>query len=99
MAPHGVLDELLRYASTSRLRSAVGVAAISFAVCHVIVMATAPNPAAITGDLEGDIPRQLLHFGAVLCRFALPLLVMVGAMRHSQANRPARPSGSADPQP
>jgi hypothetical protein len=82
MAPHGVLNELLRYASTSRLKSAVSLAAISFAVCHVAVMATAPGPAAITGDLDGDIPRQLLHFGAVLCRFALPLLVMIGAMRH-----------------
>jgi hypothetical protein len=81
MAPHGVLNELLRYASTSRLKSAVSLAAISFAVCHVMAMATNPSATAIIGDLDADIPRQLLHFGAVLCRFALPLLVMIGAMR------------------
>jgi hypothetical protein len=69
------------------LKSAVSLAAISFAVCHVMVMATAPSPATITGDLDADIPRQLLHFGAVLCRFVLPLLVMIGAMRHGHTSK------------
>jgi hypothetical protein len=85
MAPHGVLNELVRYASTSRLKSAVSLAAISFAVCHAIVMASTPSQAAILGDLDADIPRQVLHFGAVLCRFVLPLLVMISAVRHGRA--------------
>jgi hypothetical protein len=34
-------------------------------------------------DLPDAIPRQLLHFAAELCRFALPLGVMiVGMLQH-----------------
>jgi hypothetical protein len=72
-----VFDELLHFASTSRSRSTVTLAAVSFAVCHLFVMGTGSAPANGTADLSGEIPRQIIHFVAELCRFALPLAVMV----------------------
>jgi hypothetical protein len=69
----GLFDDLLHFASTSRSRSTVTLAAVSFAVCHLIIMATGPSPASGSAD---EIPRQLIHFFAELCRFALPLSVM-----------------------
>ena len=74
------VDGLLHLASTSRARSVVTAAAVSFAVCHFVVLATAPTSAGIAGDLDGDIPRELLYMAAVLCRFALPLGVMIVGM-------------------
>lgn len=72
-------DDFLHFASTSRSRSTVTVAAISFAVCHVLVVGTG---SAAGVDLQGEIPRELLHFAAELGRFALPLGVMaVGMIR------------------
>lgn len=77
-----VFDDLLHFASTSRSRSTVTLAAISFAVCHLIVMGTGSAGFDGTADLGVDIPRQLIHFAAELCRFALPLGVMlVGLIR------------------
>lgn len=74
-----VFDDLLHFASTSRSRSTVTLAAVAFAVCHLFVMGTGSRP----GDLTDAIPRQLLHFAAELCRFALPLGVMVvGMLQH-----------------
>jgi hypothetical protein len=70
-----VFDDLLHLASTSRLTSAVAFAAISFAICDLAVLETAP--AGVTADLDADIPRQLIHLAAVFCRFALPLAFMV----------------------
>jgi hypothetical protein len=72
-----VFDDLLCFAATSRSRSTVTLAAVSFAVCHLIVMGTGSAPLSGTADLDLDIPRQLIHFVAELCRFALPLGVMV----------------------
>jgi hypothetical protein len=74
---HAVWDTFLHFVSTSRSRSAVTLAAVSFAVCHLVVMGTASSPAGITADLDVEIPRQLLHFAGVLCRFALPLGFLV----------------------
>jgi hypothetical protein len=75
-------DELLHFASTSRSRSMVTLAAVSFAVCHVIVMGTGGSPMSGAADLDVEIPRQLIHFAAELCRFALPLgVVVVGMIR------------------
>lgn len=74
-----VFDDLLHFASTPRSRSTVTLAAVSFAVCHLFVMGTDSTPV----DLPDAIPRQLLHFAADLCRFALPLGVMVvGMLQH-----------------
>ena len=88
------VDDLLRFASASRSRSAVTLAAVSFAICHFIVMGTATANAAVTADLDAEIPRQLIHFAAVVCRFALPLGFMVagftthaGAVRAGQRKR------------
>lgn len=74
-----VFDDLLHFASTPRSRSTVTLAAVSFAVCHLFVMGTSPTSL----NLPDAIPRQLLHFAAELCRFALPLGVMiVGMLQH-----------------
>jgi hypothetical protein len=72
-----IFDDLLHFASTSRLRSTVTFAAVAFAVCHLIVMGTASTAGGASVDLQGEVPRQLIHFAAELCRFALPLGVMV----------------------
>jgi hypothetical protein len=72
-----VFDDLLHFASTSRSRSTVTLAAVSFAVCHLVVMGTGSASAGGNADLGIEIPRQLIHFVAELCRFALPLGVMV----------------------
>jgi hypothetical protein len=71
-----VFDDLLHFASTSRSKSTVTLAAVSFAVCHLVVMGTYAAPVSGTAD-DLEIPRQLLHFAAELCRFALPLGVLV----------------------
>jgi hypothetical protein len=90
---HGVLGDLQHLASTARTRSAVMLAAVSFSLCHVAVMATAAGPSGVTADLDADIPRQLLHFAAVLCRFLLPLGFMaVGFSKRAKAARSGRPT-------
>ena len=78
-----VFDDLLHFASTPRARSTVTLAAVSFAVCHLFVMETARPPL----DLPDAISRQLLHFAAELCRFALPLCVMVVGMLQNHKRR------------
>ena len=90
---HGVLEDLQHFASTSRSRSAVTLAAVSFALCHLAVMGTAPGPAAALADLDAEIPRQLMHFAAVLCRFLLPLGFMaVGFFNRAKAARSGQPT-------
>jgi hypothetical protein len=71
-----VFDNLLNFASTSRSRSTVTLAAVSFAICHLVVMGTIQAPAG-AAELDAEIPRRLIHFAAELCRFALPLGFMV----------------------
>lgn len=57
-------------------------AAVSFALCHVVVLATAPTSVVIAGNLDADIPREIVYLAAVLCRFAVPLGVMIVGMAH-----------------
>jgi hypothetical protein len=76
-----VVDDLLHLASAPRSRSVVMAAAVSFAVCHVVVLATAPA-AIVSGDLDAEIPRQLVQFAAVLCRFAVPFGILIVGMMH-----------------
>jgi len=80
-----IIDDLLHFASTSRSRSTVTLAAVSFAICHLVVMGTGPAPAGETVDFQGEISRQLIHFAAELCRFVLPLGVMVIGMIHRRS--------------
>ena len=81
-----VFDDLLQFASTARSKSAVTLAAVSFAICHLIVMGTASLGA--SADFDREIPRQIIHFAAELCRFALPLGFMVaGFAIHSKKAR------------
>jgi hypothetical protein len=61
--------DVLKFACSVRLRASVYRAALAFAACHLIAVLT---------DAQGDILQQLVHFAAVLCRFALPL-VFLGA--------------------
>ena len=75
-----LVDGLLHLTSTSRSRSVVTAAAISFAICHCVVLAAAPTSLAIAGNLDAEIPRQLVYFAAVLCRFVVPLGVMLVGM-------------------
>jgi hypothetical protein len=70
-----VFGNLLHFASAARSKSAISFAAVSFAICHLVVMGTASSGA--SADLDVEIPRQLIHFAAELCRFALPLGFMV----------------------
>jgi hypothetical protein len=80
MAPKSrILGELLHFASTSRSTSMVTLAAVSFAVCHGVAIASSPLPSIGGEDLDAQIPRQLIHFFAELGRFALPLAFMVVA--------------------
>jgi hypothetical protein len=81
MADRGhLVDGLLHLASTSRARSVVTAAAVSFALCHFVVLAADPTSAAIANDLDAELPRQLTYCGAVLCRFAVPLIIMIVGM-------------------
>jgi len=73
-----VFDDLLHFASASRSKSAVTLAAVSFAVCHLVVVGNASS--GVSADIDVEIPRQLIHFGAELCRFALPLGFMVAGL-------------------
>ena len=79
-----IFDDLLHFASTSRSRTTVTLAAVSFALCHLVVLSTGSALAGAASDLQGEIPRQLIHFAAELCRFALPLGVMVVGMIQRQ---------------
>jgi len=82
------VDDLLRVASASRSRSAVTLAAVSFAICHFFVMGTATANAGVSADLDVQIPLQLIHFAAVVCRFALPLgFMVVGFAAHAKAKQ------------
>jgi hypothetical protein len=72
-----VFGDLLDIVSTSRSKSAVTLAALSFAICHFVVLGTGPASPGATADLDAEIPSQLIHFAAELCRFALPLAFMV----------------------
>ena len=83
--------ELLHFASTSRSRSMVTLAAVSFAVCHLVVMGTSAAPMSASADLDAEIPRQLIHFAAELCRFALPLGVVVIGMIRGRSKQSTRP--------
>jgi hypothetical protein len=76
----GRLSGILQLASTARLRWAVTLAAVSFAVCHLVSMGTGPGPTGGAADLDAEIPRQLVHFAAELCRFALPLGFMLAGL-------------------
>ena len=74
-----VLDNILHFASSSRSKSAVTLAAVSFAICHLVVMGT--TSIGVSADLNMEIPRQLIYFAAEVCRFILPLGFMVAAIR------------------
>ena len=82
-----LVDGLLHLASTSRTRSVLAVAAVSFAVCHFVVLATAPTSVVIAGNLDADILREIVYLAAVLCRFAVPLGVMIVGIAYVRSSR------------
>jgi surface polysaccharide O-acyltransferase-like enzyme len=84
-----VFDDLLHFTSASRSKTAVILAAVSFAVCHLVVMGTS-SPAA-SADLDAEIPRQIIYFAAELCRFALPLGFMVAGFAIRAKKSPPSP--------
>jgi len=71
----------LSFASHPRCRSAVLLAAVSFAAFHLLAMATPPV----------SLQAELVHFGAVLLRFLAPAISFaVGVATYiSQAQRQA----------
>jgi hypothetical protein len=75
-----VFDNILELASTSRSRSVVTLAAVSFAICHLVVMGTGPSAAQVAAEVDDEIPRQMIHLAAEFFRFVLPLGVMVIGM-------------------
>jgi hypothetical protein len=79
-----LVDDLLHLASTSRARSVVTAAAVSFAVFHSVVLVTAPASMVIANNLDAELPRQLVYCTAVLCRFAVPLAVMVVGIMYTR---------------
>ena len=83
------VENLLHLASAPRSRSVVTAAAVSFAVCHLVVLATAPTAVVMVGNLDAEIPRQIAHFTAVLCRFAVPFSIMIVGMMHGRTRRPS----------
>ena len=80
-----LVDGLLHLASTSRSRSVVTAAAFSFAICHFVVLAAAPASVAAAGNLDAEIPLQVVYFAAVLCRFAVPLGIMIVGMMYGRS--------------
>jgi hypothetical protein len=80
-----LVDDLLHFASTSKARSVVSAAAISFAICHLVVLAAGPTPVAAAGDLDAELPRRLVYIAAVLARFAVPLCIMIVGMMHGRS--------------
>jgi hypothetical protein len=80
-----LFDKVLQFASTARSRSAVLLAAASFAICHLLAVSTAP--AGLNVDSTPEIARQLMHFAAELCRFLLPLGFMIAGLA-TRASRP-----------
>jgi hypothetical protein len=80
-----LVDDLLHLASTSRTRSVVSAAAIAFAACHLVVLASAPNPVVMAGSADAELPRQLVYIAAVLARFAVPLCIMIVGMTHGRS--------------
>jgi surface polysaccharide O-acyltransferase-like enzyme len=85
-----LIDEMLHLASTSRAKSVVSAAAIAFAVCHLVVIGTAPA-SVMTGNADAELPRQIVYMAAVLARFAVPLCIMiVGLMLGRSKSRGSR---------
>jgi len=85
-----VFDDLLHFASASRSKSAVTLAAVSFAICHLVVMGTRSLGA--SADLDVELPRQIIYFAAELCRFALPLgFIVAGFATRAKKASPSQP--------
>ena len=80
-----LVDDLLHFASTSRSRSVVSAAAISFALCHLVVCAAVPASVAMFGDADAELSRQLVYVAAVLARFAVPLCIMIVGMTYGRS--------------
>ena len=86
-----IFDQLLHFASTSRSKATVTLAAVSFAICHLVASGTAPA-AGIMADSDLEIPRQMIHFGAEFCRFVLPLgFVLAGFASRASTTRVNQP--------
>jgi ABC-type dipeptide/oligopeptide/nickel transport system permease component len=70
------IDDALEFAATPGGRSTVFWAAMAFAACHLVAWSTEPSAA----NLSGSLRQELIHFGAVLCRFVLPCAVMLAGL-------------------
>ncbi len=88
-ARHTGFEDIVEFATTQGSRSLVCLAAVSFAVFHGIAVASS----AAAGDLGSDIEWQIIHLGAVLCRFVLPFgLMAFSLVSHVRSKRAGRAS-------
>ena len=81
MANHsGGLEAFLDFTFTPAWRSAIFIAAASFAACYVIAKLTPPLLLDGAG-LATNLAPQLLHMAAVLLRFVLPMAGLSAGVR------------------
>lgn len=85
--------DALDFAATPRWRAAVFWSAVAFAVCHGLALATDSQGA----SLNGNLPLELVHFVAVLCRFLMPFGIMLAGFTAFLANKWRRNASGIDP--
>jgi hypothetical protein len=74
------MQDFLGFTCDSKWRSAILGAALSFAACHLLALATPPV----------SLQSELLHFGAVLLRFLLPsACFLAGVAAYINTSRPS----------
>ena len=91
---HNRVADALNFAATPRWRATVLWAAVAFAVCHGVAVATDAHGA----SLKGNLPLELVHFVAVLCRFLMPFGIMLAGFTAVLASKWRRSASGIDPQ-
>ena len=80
-------EEFLDYTSTSAWRSAILFAALAFAVCHLVALATPPLDMNAGADTLNA--AQLVNLVAILARFVAPLGFLIKGMKDCRKRRTA----------
>jgi hypothetical protein len=91
---HNRVADALNFAASPRWRATVLWAAVAFAVCHGLAVATDSHGA----SLNGNLPLELVHFVAVLCRFLMPFGIMLAGSTALLASRWRRSASDIGPQ-
>ena len=85
--------DALNFAATPRWRATVLWAAVAFAICHVLAVATDAHGASLNG-----LSLELVHFLAVLCRFLMPFGIMLAGCTAVLASKRRRNASGIGPQ-